>query len=49
LVKLATAANSLINTTASGFVKMQVLTGGAGAGKYRVRVFGRILEAPSAT
>lgn len=49
LVKLATAANSLINTAASGFVKMQVLTGGAGAGKYRVRVFGRILEAPSAT
>lgn len=49
LVKLATAANSLINTTASGFVKMQSWTGGAGAGKYRVRVFGRILEAPSAT
>ena len=49
LVKLATATNSLINTTASGFVKLQVLTGGAGAGKYRVRVFGRILEAPSAT
>jgi hypothetical protein len=49
LVKLATAANSLINTTASGFIKLQVLTGGAGAGKYRVRVFGRILEAASAT
>lgn len=49
LVKLATAANSLINTTASGFIKLQVLTGGAGSGKYRVRVFGRILEAPAAT
>ena len=49
LVKLATAANSLINTTASGFIKMQVLTAGAGAGRFRVRVFGRILEAASAT
>jgi len=49
LVKLATAANSLITTTASGFVKLQVLTAGAGSGKFRVRVFGRILEAASAT
>jgi hypothetical protein len=49
LVKLATAANSLINTTASGFVKVQFGTAGAGAGRYRVRVFGRILEAASAT
>lgn len=49
LVKLATAANSLITSTASGFVKLQVLTAGAGSGKFRVRVFGRILEAASAT
>ena len=49
LVKLATAANSLINTSAVGYVKLQFSTAAPGAGRYRVRVFGRILEAPSAT
>jgi hypothetical protein len=48
LIKLATAANSVISTTTSNFVKLQFGTVGAGIGKYRVRVFGRFLEAPSA-
>lgn len=47
LIKLATAANSIISTTTSNFVKVQVVTAGLGSGKYRVRVFGRLLEAPS--
>ena len=46
LVKLATAANSSIATTTSNFVKLQIGTAGAGLGKYRVRVYGRVLEAP---
>lgn len=49
LVKLGTAALSLINTTAAGYIKVQFSAAGAGAGKYRVRVFGRIIEAPSAS
>jgi hypothetical protein len=48
LVKLATGANSVISTTTSNFVKLQFSTAAAGSGKYRVRVFGRLLEAPSA-
>lgn len=48
LVKLATAANSVISTTTSNFVKLQFSTAAAGTGKYRVRVMGRLLEAPSA-
>jgi hypothetical protein len=49
LVKLATGSNSLINTTANGYVKLQFVAQAPGAGRYRVRVFGRILEAPAAT
>jgi hypothetical protein len=48
LVKLATGAQSIISTTTSNFVKLQFSTAAAGTGKYRVRVFGRLLEAPSA-
>lgn len=48
LVKLATAANSVISTTTSNFVKLQFSTAAAGSGKYRVRVFCKLLEAPSA-
>lgn len=48
LIRLATAANSIISTTTSNFVKVQFGTVGAGSGKYRVRVMGRLLEAPSA-
>ncbi len=48
LVKLATAANSVVSTTTSNFVKLKFSTAAAGAGKYRVRVFGKLLEAPSA-
>lgn len=47
LVKLATAANSVIAGASSSFVKLQFSTASAGSGKYRVRVFGRLLEAPS--
>jgi len=48
LIKLATAANSVISTTTSNFVKLQFGTAGAGTGKYRVRVFGEFLEATRA-
>lgn len=48
LIRMATAANSIISTTTSNFVKVQFGTVGAGSGKYRVRVMGRLLEAPSA-
>lgn len=48
LIKLATAVNSVISTTTSNFVKLQFGTAGVGSGKFRVRVFGRLLEAPSA-
>lgn len=48
LVKLATAANSIVSTTTSNFVKLQFSTAALGSGKIRVRVFGRLLEAPSA-
>lgn len=48
LVKLATAANTIISTTTSNFLKLQFGTAGAGTGRYRVRVFGTVIEAPSA-
>jgi len=48
LVKLATAANSSIATATPTYVKLQFSTAAAGTGKFRVRVFGRFLEAPSA-
>jgi hypothetical protein len=49
LVKLATAANSVISTTTSNFLKLQFGTAGAGTGRYRVRVFGTVMEAAPAT
>lgn len=48
LIKLATAANSSISGASSTFVKLQFSTAALGTGKVRVRVFGRLLEAPSA-
>jgi len=48
LVKLATAANTVISTTTSNFLKLQFGTVGAGTGRYRVRIFGTLLEAASA-
>lgn len=48
LVKLATAANSVVSTTTSNFVKLQFNTAALGSGKIRVRVFGKLIEAPSA-
>jgi hypothetical protein len=48
-VQLATAANSIISTGTSNFIKVQFGTVGAGTGRFRVRVFGRFLEAAQAT
>jgi hypothetical protein len=49
LVKIATAANTVVNAGAASFVRLQQNTVGLGTGKIRVRVFGTMLEAPSAT
>lgn len=49
LVKLATAANTVVNAGAASYVRLQQNTAGLGNGKIRVRVFGTLLEAPSAT
>ena len=48
LVKLATAANTSISGASSTFVKLQFSTAALGTGKVRVRVYGRLIEAPSA-
>lgn len=48
LVKLATAANTVVSTATSNFLKLQFGTAGAGTGRYRVRIFGTLLEAASA-
>ena len=48
LVKLATAANSIISTATPNYIKAQFLTAAAGTGKYRIRIYGTILEAASA-
>lgn len=48
LIKLATAANSSIAGATPTYVKLQFSTAALGTGKVRVRVFGRLLEAPSA-
>lgn len=47
LVKLATAANTVINTTTASYVRLQQNTAGLGNGLIRVRVFGTLYEAPS--
>lgn len=48
LVKLATAANTVVSAGSSNFLKLQFGTAGAGTGRYRVRIFGTLLEAASA-
>lgn len=49
LVKVATAANTVVNTSSASYVRLQQNTAGLGNGKLRVRVFGTLLEAQSAT
>lgn len=49
LVKLATALNTVVNTSSASYVRLQQNTVGLGSGKIRVRVFGNLLEAQSAT
>jgi hypothetical protein len=45
LVKLATAANTLVATTADLTAKVQVNVGGLGAGKWRLRLWGITFDA----
>lgn len=49
LVKLATAANTIVNTGSSTTVKAQINTAGVGQGKFRIRIWAVMLSAPSAT
>lgn len=48
LVKLATAANTVVNAGAASFVRLQQNTAGLGAGVLRVRVFGKMVSAIAA-
>lgn len=45
LVKLASAANTIVNTTAATTVKLQLNTVGLGAGVLKVRLYGTLLQA----
>lgn len=47
LIKLGTAANTVVNTGAASAVRLLQGVAGLGNGLLRVRVFGTILEAPS--
>ena len=49
LVKLATAANTIVNTGTATTVKAQINTAGVGAGKFRIRLWATLLAAPSGT
>lgn len=48
LIKLATAANTVVNTSSASTLRLQINTAGVGAGRFRVRVFAELLAAPSA-
>jgi hypothetical protein len=48
LVKLATAANTVVNTTTASYVRVQQNTVALGSGLVRVRVFGKVVSAASA-
>lgn len=48
LVKLATAANTVINTSSASAVRVLQSTAALGDGAYRLRVFGTLLEAAPA-
>lgn len=47
LVKLATAANTVVNTGSASAIRLQQNTAGLGTGKIRVRVWLTVFEAPS--
>lgn len=48
LVKLATAANTTVNTGTATAIRGQINTVGVGNGKFRIRVWATMLSAPSA-
>lgn len=48
LVKLATAANTTVNTGSATAIRLLQSTAGLGSGKLRVRVWFTLLEAPAA-
>jgi len=45
LVKIATAANTLVATTTDLTIKVQINTSGLGSGKYRIRLWGVSFDA----
>jgi len=47
-IKLATGANTVINTTTASFIRVLQGTAALGTGRYRIRIFGTLLEAPDA-
>jgi len=47
LIKLGTAANTVVNTGTASYVRLLQSTAALGNGLLRVRVFGTIVEAPS--
>lgn len=49
LVKLATAANTVVNTGSASAVRLLIGAAGVGDGKFRVRVWGTLLDSPSGT
>lgn len=48
LIKLATAANTVVNAGSASTLRVQVNLVGVGTGRFRVRVFGELLTAASA-
>lgn len=48
LVKLATGTNTVVNTGTASAVRLLISTAALGTGLIRVRVFGTLLESPSA-
>jgi hypothetical protein len=47
LIKLATAANTVVNAGSASTIRVQINTVGVGTGRFRVRVFGDMLAAAS--
>ena len=48
LVKLATAANTIVNTGTASAIRLQINTAGAGVGRFRIRVWATLLDAQPA-
>lgn len=47
LLKLATAANTVVNTGTATYLNLQQNTAALGIGRVRVRVFGTLMKSPS--